>query len=83
VVVEDLPKDAYGECGADCVDISSQSSGEQSTYFLEANRERRVIVLEDVKGETVEIAFSSPPEKFDEFAPEAQKVLESVKWGGS
>jgi hypothetical protein len=82
-VVEDLPKDVYGECGAECVDISSQSSGEQSTYFLEANRERRVIVLEDVKGETVEIAFSSPPEKFDEFAPEAQKVLESVKWGGS
>jgi hypothetical protein len=82
-VVKDLPKDVYGECGAECVDISSQSSGEQSTYFLEANRERRVIVLEDVKGETVEIAFSCPPEKFDEFAPEAQKVLESVKWGGS
>ena len=82
-VVEDLPKDVYGECGAECVDISSQSSGEQSTYFLEKNRERRVIVLEDVKGETVEIAFSCPPEKFDEFAPEAQKVLESVKWGGS
>jgi hypothetical protein len=82
-VVEDLPKNFHGECGAECVDISSQSSGEQSTYFLEANRERRVIVLEDVKGETVEITFSSPPEKFDEFAPEAQKVLESVKWGGS
>ena len=82
-VVEDLPKDVYGECGSECVDISRQSSGEQSTYFLETNRERRVIVLEDVKGETVEIAFSSPPEKFDEFAPEAQKVLESVKWGGS
>jgi hypothetical protein len=70
-VVEDLPKNFHGECGAECVDISSQSSGEQSTYFLEANRERRVIVLEEVKGETVEIAFSSPPEKFDEFAPEA------------
>jgi hypothetical protein len=82
VVVEDLPKDVYGECGAECVDISSQSSGEQSTYFLETDRERRVIVLEDVKGETVEIVFSSPPEKFEEFAPEAQKVLESVKWGG-
>jgi hypothetical protein len=36
-----------------------------------------------VKGETVEIAFSSPPEKFDEFASEAEKVLQSVKWGSS
>jgi hypothetical protein len=83
VVVEDLPKDVYGECGVECVDILSQSGGEHSTYFLEKNRERRVIVLEDVNGETVEIAFSSPQEEFDEFAPEARKVLESVKWGGS
>ena len=84
VVVEDLPKDVYGECGAECVDISRQSGGEQSTYFLgKEDRERRVIVLENVKGETVEIVFSSPPEKFDEFAPEAEKVLKSVEWGGS
>ncbi len=84
VVVEDLPKDFHGECGLECVDVSSQSGGEQSTYFLEKeDRERRVIVLENVKGETVEIVFSSPPEKFDEFAPEAEKVLKSVKWGSS
>jgi hypothetical protein len=83
VVVEDLPKDVYGECGRECVDILSQSGGEHSTYFLEKDTERRVIVLEDVNGETVEIAFSSPKEEFDEFMPEAQKVLESVKWGGS
>ena len=83
VVVEDLPKDFHGDCGLECVDVSSQSSGEQSTYFLEKNRERRVIVLEDVKGKTVEIALSSPPEKFDEFASEAEKVLKSVKWGSS
>jgi hypothetical protein len=83
VVVEDLPKDFHGECGLECVDISSQSGGEQSTYFSETGRERRVIVLENVQGETVEIVFSSPPEKFDEFAPEAEKVLKSVEWGSS
>ena len=82
-VVEDLPKDVYGECGAECVDISSQSSGEQSTYFLEANRERRVIVLEDVKGDTVVIWYAGLPDTFDKFAPKAQKVVDSVKWGGS
>ncbi len=83
VVVEDLPKDFHGECGLECVDIASLSGGEQTTYFKEADRERRVIVLEDVRGETMIIVFSSLPEKFDEFAPEAKKVLESVRWGGS
>ena len=82
VLVEDLPQDYYGVCGRGCVDIFSLSSGEQTTYFYETHK-RRVIVLEDVKGETVTIAFSSAADKFDEFAPEAQKVVESVKWSGS
>jgi hypothetical protein len=42
-----------------------------------------VIVLEDVGGETVTIGFFSPTSEFEEFAPEAQKVLDSVKWTGS
>jgi hypothetical protein len=83
VVVEDLPKDFHGACGVGCVDIASLSHGEQTTYFKEADRERRVIVLEDVTGETVVIVFSSPPDEFDEFAPKAKKVLDTVKWGGS
>ncbi len=83
VVVEDLPKGFHSACGVGCVDIASLSHGEQTTYFKEADRERRVIVLEDVKGETVVIVFSSPPEEFDEFAPKAKKVLDTVKWGGS
>jgi hypothetical protein len=80
VVVEDVPKDFHGACGVGCVDFASLSHGEQTTYFKEADRERRVIVLEDVKGTTVVIVFSSPP---DEFAPKATKVLDTVKWGGS
>jgi hypothetical protein len=84
VVVEDLPKGFHGECGLECVNVLSQSGGEHSTYFLEReDRERRVIVLDNVKGETVVIVFSSPPEKFNEFAPEAEKLLKSVEWGGS
>ena len=43
----------------------------------------RAIVLENVKGETVTIGIGSKASEFDEFAPEAQKVLETVKWGGS
>jgi hypothetical protein len=42
----------------------------------------RAIVL-DVKGKTVTIGIGSKASEFDEFAPEAQKVLETVKWSGS
>jgi hypothetical protein len=80
VLVRDLPEDVYGECGAECVDIAPLS-GEQGVYFREVNK-RRVIVLEDVKGETVTIDFDAPVALFDEFAPEDKKVVDSVKWGG-
>jgi hypothetical protein len=43
----------------------------------------RAIVLENVKGETVTIGIGSKASEFDEFAPEAQKVLDTVKWGDS
>jgi hypothetical protein len=42
-----------------------------------------LVVLEDVKGETVTIGLGSLASDFDEFLPEAQKVVDSVKWGGS
>ena len=42
----------------------------------------RMIVLEDVKGETVTIGIGSPAPTFDEFLPKAQKVLHSVMWSG-
>jgi len=40
----------------------------------------RLIVLDDVKGETVTIGLVSPATEFDEFAPEAQKVIDTVEW---
>jgi hypothetical protein len=43
----------------------------------------RVIVLEDVEGETVTIGIFSPASEFEEFVPEAQKVIDTVKWSGS
>jgi hypothetical protein len=88
VLVEDLPKGYSGLCytgRSDCVDIaplSDDQAAEETAYFREGNK-RKVFVLEDVKGDTVMIWFAAPPEVFDEFAPEAQKVVESVKWSGS
>jgi hypothetical protein len=82
VVVKNLPKDYYGMCGSDCVDIYSLSGGEKILAYLEPKK-RKVIVLEDVKGSTVAIDFGSSASDFHDFLPEAQKVVKSVKWGGS
>jgi hypothetical protein len=81
VLVDHLPKDPNGYCGSDCLDIFNQSSNEIG-YFAEG-RKRKVFVLEDVKGDTVVIWYAAPLDVFDEFAHEAQKVVDSVKWSGS
>jgi hypothetical protein len=81
VVVEDLPEDYYGVCGQDCVDITQVADGR---VLFQSKRDRtRLIVLEDVEGETVTVALHSQITEFDEFTPKAQKVVDSVKWTGS
>jgi hypothetical protein len=40
----------------------------------------RALVLEDVKGETVIIGVGGLASNFDELLPEAQKVLDILKW---
>ena len=82
VLVENLPQDYSGMCGSECVDIASLSSVQASVFYREPNK-RRVIILEDVKGDRVYLDFSSPIDAFDEYMPEAQKVVDSVKWSGS
>ena len=81
VVVGDLPQDHFGACGSDCVDIF-RSSGEGWIALREGDK-GHVIILEDVNDETVTIGIASPASDFDEFGPEAQKVIDSVKWRGS
>jgi hypothetical protein len=81
VVVGDVPEEYYGECGSNCVDLFRVGSAFPVSIW--EGDKARVTVLEDVNGETVTIPFSSPATEFDEFAPEAQKVIDSVKWTGS
>jgi hypothetical protein len=81
VVTETLPEDYFGACGSDCVDIFRPSSG--GSKDLREGDKAHVIVLEHIKGETVTIGFASRPTEFEEFAPEAQKVMDSIKWTGS
>src|SRR5688572_3652395 len=83
VVVGDLPKVYNPTCSSivgtpNCVDLGRLSTGGQ--IFVAGGDKMRVIVLEDVEGETVTIGFFSPPSEFEEFVPEAQKVLDSVEW---
>jgi hypothetical protein len=81
VVIKDLPDDFTGTCGSECLDLFALSDGD-SWSIVEAQK-NRFTVLEDVKGETVSVVFGSPAASFDEFVPEAEKVLESVEWKGS
>jgi hypothetical protein len=80
VAAEDLPEDYLSVCGADCVDTITGPSAE--IIFPEGLKVHATI-LEDVKGETVYIDYGALATDFDKVAPEAQKVVESVKWGGS
>jgi hypothetical protein len=51
-----------------------------SIRIYEETKERYSIV--DVKGEPMVITVSASADKFDEFLPKAQKVLDSVEWKG-
>jgi hypothetical protein len=81
VVVANLPEDNPGLCDSNCVDIFELSTG--SEFWLGEGYKLRLIVFEDMKGETVAMGFASRATEFDEFACEAQKVVDSVKWRDS
>jgi hypothetical protein len=85
VVLGELPQTYSGTCTAivgnpNCVDLFRLSTGEP--IFLAEGYPVRVIVLEDLEGETVTIGFFSPASEFEELVPEAQKVIDTVKWRG-
>jgi hypothetical protein len=89
VVVKDLPENYSGPCvgysgdySGDCVDIFESAGGVGSIAFMKDNKQR-LFVLEDVKGKTVTMGFTIPATGFDEQAPEAHKVIDSVEWTGS
>jgi hypothetical protein len=78
MVVDDLPDGYRGRCGSGCVDGARLRSGSQT--FLGEGYKIRLTILEDVEGKTVELGFACWGGEFEAFAPEAQKVIDSVKW---
>jgi hypothetical protein len=55
----------------------------QGEWYAAEGDKSRFIVLEDVRGETVTIIVEARAVDFEEFLPKAEKVLDSVEWGGS
>jgi len=75
---ENYPKEVCGE--QPCVPLYPLLSDEPAIRVVEGWRDRFVIV--DVGDETVIIDVKTYTDKFDEFLPKAQKVLDSVEWEG-
>jgi hypothetical protein len=80
VVVTDLPEGYHSICGRPSVNLIGLSGGD--VWCVLEEEKDRVIVLEDVEGETVTILFGGPAVDFEEFLPKAQKVLDTVEWEG-
>jgi hypothetical protein len=74
--LENYPQE---HCPQPCVLLYPASESEIGSY--EGSKDRFVIV--DVGGKTVLIDVSAPADKLEEFAPVAQKVLDTVEWGGA
>jgi hypothetical protein len=80
VSVGELPQDYSGACGPDCVDLFGLGDG--TALGVAKGEKGRGIVLEDVGGETVVMGFVGPAAELDEHAPEARKVIDTVRWRG-
>jgi len=72
---ENNPRDYCG--WQSCVPLFPTSDDSGIVSIVQA-KDRFVIV--DIEGVTVLINVSAPAEKFDEFAPAAQQVLDTVEW---
>jgi hypothetical protein len=87
-VAKDLPEDYHsGACSSiaepeECVDLFRVSTPHHSPVFVSESSKLHLIVL-DLLGGTVAMGYASRSTDFDEFAPKAQKVVDSVRWGGS
>ena len=71
------PKEVCGE--QPCVPLYTLSD-ENVILVYEGFKDRFVIV--DIEGQTVLIDVFAPADRFEEFLPKAQKVLDSVEWKG-
>jgi hypothetical protein len=80
VKVSPVPENYSVSCGGNpCIFLFPLEEDEVGGLALWANDKNRLIVLEDVEGETVIIAIGVPA-NFQGFLPKAQAVLDTVEW---
>jgi hypothetical protein len=84
VLPRSRPVNHKGICGGTgCLDIFKLSTGGASEifgFFHEYEKKEHYIILKDVKGIPVVIAYNDGTNVYEEFVPVAKKVLKSVEW---
>src|SRR5918998_2157634 len=87
-VAKDLPEDYYsGVCSSiaepeeECVDLFRVSNPHSWIAVLESDKSRLIVLQNELSGQTVALSCVSRSTHFDEFAPEAQKVIDTIEWG--
>jgi hypothetical protein len=76
--LEDYPTES---CGPDDPCVFLMTTSDESGFALWADQTNRLIVLEDVEGETVILAASGPKGGFANFAPKVERLLSTVQFG--
>jgi hypothetical protein len=88
-VAEDLPEDyRSGVCSSiaepeECVDLFRVSDPHSWISVLESDKVRLIVLQNELSGETVAVGYASRSTDFDEVAPEAQKVIDTIEWRAS
>ena len=80
VEVSSVLRDYPEGCPVPCVNAwpRSDERGEREFVFFLGDKGRHIVL--NVEGETVIVSIEAPEEKFEEFLPEAQEVLDTVEW---
>ena len=88
-VAKDLPEDYHsGVCSSiadpeECMDLFRVSTHHSPVFVSESSKLHLIVTKDELSGLTVAMGYASRSTNFDEFAPEAQKVIDTVEWGGS
>jgi hypothetical protein len=88
-IAKDLPDDYHsGVCSSiaepeECVDLFKVSTHHSPVFVSERDKLHLIVTKDELSGLTVAMGYGSRSTNFEEFAPEAQKVLDSVEWRGS
>src|SRR5829696_8497913 len=89
-VAKDLPEDYHsGVCSPiadpeeECVDLFRVSTTQGPIAISEGDKLRLIVLQNRLSGQTVALGYASRSTHFDRFAPEAQKVIDTIEWRDS